>query len=208
METPVRFLGFENDIYHSGNQEDNNSQEVDQCKRTYHRNFGPGDDVGFPWFLNASTKRQLSHIFVANVALVRRIVPFCAFLARTSPEPTLFAAGKSILALTEEVENMMADWSNEFALVLEPGNFPFDINHDNRFAILSQQSFLKLTYESVSLCCLELHMIFCLHFFRYCVSTLHQVNFNYDHANSKWGARIKQSSREALWESVVQQRGR
>lgn len=119
------------------------------------------DDISFSWFLNAKTKRQLAHIFIANVALVRQIVPLCSFLMRESPDAisgghlhTSLAGGKSILALTEEVENMLADWSNEYAQVFKPVAFLSDMNDDNRSAFLVKQSFLKLTYESVSSCSL------------------------------------------------------
>jgi hypothetical protein len=117
------------------------------------------DDISFSWFLDAKTKRQLAQIFIANVALVRRIVPFCSFLIRKSPDAisggrlhTSLAGGKSILALTEEVENMLADWSNEYALIFQPVEFLSQLNDDNRSAFLVQQSFLKMTYESVSSC--------------------------------------------------------
>jgi hypothetical protein len=137
------------------------------------------DDISFTWFLDAKTKRQLAHIFVANVALVRRIVPFCSFLTRESPDAisgghlhTSLASGKSILALTEEVENMLADWSNEYAQILEPVTFLSDADDDNCSAFLVQQSFLKLTYESVSSsisnCLLSLAYLSVVIVFRHC----------------------------------------
>jgi hypothetical protein len=112
------------------------------------------DDISFSWFLNAKTKRRLAHIFIANVSLVRQVAPFCSFLTRASPDatsgshlPSSLASGKSILTLTEELEDMLGDWSNEYALVFEPVASLSDMNDDNRSAFFVQQSFLKLTYE-------------------------------------------------------------
>ncbi len=50
------------------------------------------------------------------------------------------------------MENVLADWSNEYALIFQPVEFLSQLNDDNRSAILVQQSFLKMTYESVSSC--------------------------------------------------------
>lgn len=112
------------------------------------------DDINFSWFLSAKTKQRLSRIFIANVELGRRVVPFCSSLIRDSPDATSGshfhiapAGGKSVLALTEEIENMLADWSNEYARIFEPIASLSDINDDNHSAFLVQQSFLKLTYE-------------------------------------------------------------
>ena len=111
------------------------------------------DDINFAWFLNIETKQRLAKIFIAKVALIRLVFPFCGFLIKASsdaaPGGRLDACsthGRSILAVTEELEDILANWLNEYSSVFELVVLS-DSDDESESVIFVQQSFLKLTYE-------------------------------------------------------------
>jgi hypothetical protein len=110
------------------------------------------DDISFPWFLGVKTKQRLAHIFIAKVALVRLTVPICRFLMKVSPDSTsgsrpspFMIDRKSLPAVTEELEDILADWSYKNASVFEAPSL--DTPSEDGAALFVHQSFLKLTRE-------------------------------------------------------------
>lgn len=113
------------------------------------------EDINFAWFLNVETKTSLAQIFVAKLALVRLVVPFCGFLIKSTSETnsgngihTATAGGKSILAATEELETIFSQWSDKHAMAFDP-SFVVDPNDPNSSALFVQQCFLQLVNEYV-----------------------------------------------------------
>ena len=114
------------------------------------------EDLGFSWFLDVATKRQLAKAFVASVELSRVMEPLCQVVLRNQPSTESNEKGLSrtipfrgsVMGPLEEVESSLVEWrehQNDLFLVDWDTNCNLEVATPSCLTVAL--AYINLTYE-------------------------------------------------------------